>query len=80
MLSKDCSQCLKPHVVYAVRKVGASERKFHFVLGSALFSCGVILAEFKLVDLNTEEKHFWAGCLFVLFYRGLHQLRRRIIR
>ena len=38
-------------------------KNFHIVMGSALFTCGALLAEFKLIDLNTKK----AECLDELF-------------
>ena len=51
-------------MVYAAVKVRANEKKnFRLVMGSALFTCGTLLAKFKLVDLNTKK----AACLDKLF-------------
>ena len=38
-------------------------KNFHIVMGSALITCGALLAEFKLIDLNTKK----AECLDELF-------------
>ena len=44
-------------MVYAARKISVSEKKnFHIVMGSALLTRGTLLAEFKLIDLNTKAE------------------------
>ena len=56
MLTVECAECSKPHLAYAARKISASEKKnFHILMGSALFTCGALLAEFKSIDLNTKK-------------------------
>ena len=60
MLIDQCAECSKPHLVYAARKRSVNEKKnFHIIMGSALFTCGTLSAEFKLIDLNTKK----AECL-----------------
>ena len=73
MLTVECAECSKPRLVYAARKISASEKKnFHIIMGSALFTCGTFLAEFKSIDLNTKK----AECLDKLFVcANLSQLR-----
>ena len=64
MLTVEYAECLKPRLIYAARKISASEKKnFHIVMGSALFTCGALLAEFKSIDLNSIK----AECLDKLF-------------
>ena len=63
MLTVECAECLKTRLVYAARKISVSEKKNHIVMGSALFTCGALLAEFKSIDLNTKK----AECLDKLF-------------
>ena len=56
MLTVECAECTKLCMVYAARKISASEnKKFHIVMGRALFISGAFLAEFKLIDLNTKK-------------------------
>ena len=56
MLTVECAECSKPRLAYAARKISASEKKnFHIVMGSALFTCGALLAKFKSIDLNTKK-------------------------
>ena len=73
MLTVECAECSKPRLVYAARKISASEKKnFHIVMESALFTCDTFLAEFKSIDLNTKK----AECLDKLFVcANLSQLR-----
>ena len=67
ILTVECAECSKPRLVYAARKISASEKKkFHIVMGSALFTCDALLAEFKSIDLNTKK----AECLDKLFVRA----------
>ena len=67
ILTVECAECSKPHLVYAARKISASEKKkLHIVMGSALLTCGALLAEFKSIDLNTKK----AECLDKLFVRA----------
>ena len=50
--------------MYADRKISVSEIKnVHINMGSALFTCGTLLAEFKSIDLNTKT----AECLDKVF-------------
>ena len=64
MLRVECAECLKPRLVYEARKISASEKKnFYIIMGSALFTCGTLLAEFKLIDLNNNK----VKCLDKLF-------------
>ena len=63
MLTVKSAESLKPSLVYAARTISASEKKNYFVMGSALFTCGALLTEFKSIDLNTKE----AECLDKLF-------------
>ena len=56
MLTVECAECTKSCMVYAARKISASENNnFHTVTGRALFISGAFLAEFKLIDLNTKK-------------------------
>ena len=56
MLTVKCAECSKPRLVYAARKISASGKKnFHIMMGSALFTCGALLAVFKSIDLNTKK-------------------------
>ena len=60
MLTVACVDCSKLRMVYAARKLSASEKKnVRIIMGSALFTCGALLAKFKLIDLNTKK----AACL-----------------
>ena len=64
MLTVECPECSKPHLVYAARKISANEKKnFHNVMGRALFTCGALLVESKSIDLNIKK----AECLDKLF-------------
>ena len=64
MLTVEWAECSKPCMVYAARKISVSEKKnFHIVMGSALLTRGTLLAEFKLIDLNTKAE--WLDKLFV---------------
>ena len=66
MSTVECTECLKPRMVYAATNIIASEKKnFHIVMGM-LFTCGAIFAEFKSIDLNTKK----AECLDKLFVRA----------
>ena len=63
-------------MVDAVRKVSGSEKKkIHIVMGSAIFTCGALLAELKSVDLNVKKAVCLISCLHVQTYRALSQLR-----
>ena len=56
MLTVKCAECSKPRLVYAARKISASgKKKFHIIMGSALITCGALLAVFKSIDLNTKK-------------------------
>ena len=63
MLTVECAECSKPRLIYAARKISVSEKKIYIVMGSALFTCGALLAEFKSIDRNTKK----AECLDKLF-------------
>ena len=80
LLTVECAECSEPRIVYAARKISASEKKnFHIVIGSALFTCGALLAEFKSIDLITKKLNVYTSCSHVQTYHALSQLRLFII-